>query len=85
MDPDETFNAMLEAQRLGLVDEASEHARHLLEWLNKGGFAPQFRLAAGTREPKMVDRSLTKEICITACRSVLARSKTTISPGPECP
>lgn len=76
MDPDETFNAMLDAQRLGSFDEASEHARNLLEWLNKGGFTPQFRIAAGTREPMGIDGALTKDICVTVCRSVLSKPQT---------
>lgn len=42
MDPTVTYLAMFEAMRDENFTEAREHALNLKEWLDKGGFYPQF-------------------------------------------
>ncbi len=72
MDPEETFNAMMEAFAYGLHDEAEEYARNLQEWLDKGGFAPSFWIAVGDRSSFSAKGTLAREFCQAACQIVLA-------------
>ena len=44
MDPQETLNRILYANGEGLVEDAFEACEELLEWLKKGGFAPNIPL-----------------------------------------
>jgi len=71
MDPEETFNAMMEAQAFGMQDEAAEHARNLQEWLGKEGFTPSFRIAVGNRSGFTISGPLARAFCEVACQFVL--------------
>ncbi len=81
MDPVQTFNEMMEAFSLGLVDDAAEHAENLAEWLNRDGFAPRFNLAAGDKSFTVTDQ-LSREICRAACRLVLDQHEAGCDPAP---
>lgn len=41
MDPQETWRLLLEAHAEQRLDDAAEHAEHLLAWLSIDGFAPR--------------------------------------------
>lgn len=40
MDPNATYRDFLDCYYLNEIDDALEHGRNLVEWLDKGGFEP---------------------------------------------
>lgn len=84
MDPTETFSDMMEAFRLGLLDEASEHAGNLAEWLNKGGFSPTLRVSIPNKGDGgfIASSSIGREFCLAACCEILKQHEMQCDPYP---
>lgn len=80
MDPEETFNAMMEAYAYGLHDEAKEYAMNLREWLDNGGFAPSFWIAVGDRSSFSARGTLGRDFCRAACDVMLAHRRPQADP-----
>ncbi|WP_144056783.1 hypothetical protein [Rhodopirellula europaea] len=58
MDPNETFQMMLDAIARGDRNEAGELANVLAEWMQRGGFAPALSLTDRFNQPQPIDREL---------------------------
>ncbi|WP_372716158.1 hypothetical protein [Novipirellula sp.] len=82
MDPTEAFNAMMDDFALGMVDDATEHANNLAEWLNKGGFPPVLRISTDGLKVFTVSDQLAREVCRAACRLVLDQPEAGCNPEP---
>lgn len=82
MDPTETFSAMMEAFRLGLLGEASEYAGDLSDWLNKGGFSPKLRVSIPSKGDGgfIVSPTIGREFCLAACREILHQQELECDP-----
>lgn len=69
MDPQETWRAMIQSLIEGDEDAATEHADSLLEWLDRGGFAPKVLIDFGqaTSDPespvRKLDRIVVRYVC----------------------
>tara|TARA_R110002073_G_scaffold8027_19_gene44893 strand:+ start:24474 stop:24722 length:249 start_codon:yes stop_codon:yes gene_type:complete len=81
MDPTETFNAMMDDFALGMIDDATEHANNLAEWLNKDGFPPVLRISTDGVKVFTVSDQLAREVCRAACRLVLDQPEAGCNPG----
>ena len=78
MDPKITFLWMMQCARDGEVDEAKVHAENLLDWLDRGGFAPLLRVSSDDAEAFLVMDGLAEAFCRAACAEVLKPP----TPGP---
>jgi len=65
MDPQSTWEAMLEAIAVGNLDEATEKAEALLGWLDRKGFPPQTLT-------RVLPVEWDRKLCRFLCRQVLA-------------
>lgn len=67
MDPQATWNEMLEAFALQDWDQAVERAEALLDWMKKGGFPPQ---TSGIRMPRHWHRTMAEFGCLMTLQLV---------------
>tara|TARA_R110002049_G_C9174280_1_gene562382 strand:+ start:1096 stop:1284 length:189 start_codon:yes stop_codon:yes gene_type:complete len=49
MNPTETLNVMMEVPGIVIVDETSDHANNLANWLNRSGCPPALRVSTPER------------------------------------
>lgn len=71
MDPTSTFNAMLEAYANNELDEAREHARNLLQWLQKGGFPPRTFVSSQADKAIELSAEFARQVSDELCHRVL--------------
>lgn len=67
MDPQVTWNEMLEAVALQDWDQAVERAEALLDWMKKGGFPPQ---TSGIGMPRHWNRTMAEFGCLMTLQLV---------------
>mgnify|MGYP003663037641 CR=1 FL=1 len=84
MDPAERFNSMMEAFSGGRYADAADHANHLADWLNEGGFPPTLRVSTPERADNgfIVGDQLAREFCRASCRLVLDQNEAGSAPAP---
>jgi dsDNA-binding SOS-regulon protein len=86
MDPIEAFNRMMESAESSQWDEAVEHAENLIEWLDKGGFAPMFRVSADDRLQFLLADETAMRLSRSLCNDILVRGKqTALRDAPAAP
>lgn len=69
MDPQVTWDQLLEAIARKDLEAAEIHAENLAEWLNKGGFAPQVF-------NRLLTEDWDRQVCHYVCRRVLIAAST---------
>ncbi|WP_430450710.1 hypothetical protein [Rhodopirellula europaea] len=82
MDPNETFEAMIDAWAQGLTEEAAAYAESLTAWLHRGGFPPQLKVVFAHAAPIQVTGDLSRVMIESACRMVLSHPDQSPSPQP---
>lgn len=73
MDPNAAWRELILAANEGDWTTAAEHARNLLAWLNRDGFAPCCVDCLTSIQPSPF---LEKLFCKNACRAVIAQAQT---------
>lgn len=68
MDPQATWNDLLDACEQGDRETAAEAARALCEWLDRDGFPPQ------TQPGRTLDDALNRVIAKAVCRHAIAQA-----------
>lgn len=72
MDPQVVWNLLLEEVAQGNLDQAAEHARDLIFWLNNGGFPPSIHPALGrpAEETRQLACQLNRFVAVTCCARI---------------
>lgn len=69
MDPQVTWDQLLEAIAGKDLEAAEIHAENLTQWLTKGGFAPQVF-------SRLLTEAWDRQVCLYVCRRVLIAAST---------
>ena len=71
MDPDQTWQEMLQAYTTNDWPTALESSESLKDWLEAGGFAPRSTIGTATGELSFrLDSEFSRAVCLAACHHI---------------